>query len=149
MKTCSPRRHGGTEKNRTEQARTIRPHAGWLFSVSLCLCGSGFAAPSPPDLPGRLFYTPAERAQLEQARARHAAPRTPGMRTESPAPLRYDGVVIRSDGRSTHWVDGRAQLGPAEAAGLKPGQTRAGGEVFEPYQVLRPAPAPTAKEPAP
>jgi hypothetical protein len=35
-------------------------------------------------------------------------------------------------------------------AGLKPGQIRAGGKVYEPYQVLRPGPGPTiTEEPAP
>jgi len=75
-----------------------------MFSVSLCLCGSGFAAPSSPDLPGRLFYTPEQRAQLEALRARsvtQAGPGQPDSPDSAPAPLRYDGVVIRSDGATT------------------------------------------------
>lgn len=99
--------------------------------------------------PGRLFYTPAERAQLEAARASNAAP---ARRSESgrAAPLRFDGVVIRSDGRSTSWVNGRPRPGASGAGGLKPGQIRAEGRIYEPYQVLRPAPAtPAPGEPKP
>lgn len=99
--------------------------------------------------PGRLFYTPAERAQLEAARASNAAP---ARRSESghATPLRFDGVVIRSDGRSTSWVNGRPQAGASGVAGLKPGQIRAEGRIYEPYQVLRPAPAtPAPGEPKP
>jgi hypothetical protein len=56
----------------------------------------------------------------------------------APAPLRYDGVVIRSDGTITRWVDGKAQRDGSAVSGLKPGQIRANGRVYEPYQVLRP-----------
>ncbi|MFP5409773.1 MAG: hypothetical protein ACLGG6_02260 [Gammaproteobacteria bacterium] len=119
-----------------------------LMAAALTLAATAVSAAPGDDL-GRLFYTPSERAQLELARARHAAPRSTGVRAESTAPLRYDGAVIRSDGRSTHWVDGRAQPHAAEAGSLKPGQTRADGQVLEPYQVLRPAPAPAVKESAP
>ncbi len=56
--------------------------------------------------------------------------------------MRFDGVVIRSDGNSTRWVNGQPQVGASGVAGLKPGQIRADGKVYEPYQVLRPSPAP-------
>jgi hypothetical protein len=89
---------------------------------------------------GRLFYTPAQRAQLEAARARpagapQAAASTPAA---APAPVRFDGVVVRSDGPGTRWVNGRAEVGSGSVVGLKPGQVRADGRVYEPYQVLRP-----------
>jgi len=120
----------------------------WIFSVSLCLCGSGFAATADP---GRLFYTPAQRAQLEAARARNVTQvRQAAPDTGAPPPIRYDGVVIRSDGKTTRWVDGQPQTGASGVAGLKPGQIRADGRVYEPYQVLRPSPEPaTTKEPTP
>ena len=114
-----------------------------LLLIALGMSGECLAAD-----PGRLFYTPAERAQLEAARAgnvtrsRQAAP-------GGAHPLRFDGVVIRSDGRSTSWVNGALHSGAAGMAGLKPGQLRADGKVYEPYQVLRPRPARmTHEEPA-
>ncbi len=124
-----------------------------VVTMSLCLCGSGFAAPADP---GRLFYTPAQRAQLENARAHHVvAPvgRSAGAAVEGttadaiPAPQTFDGIVTRSDGAATRWVDGKAQRSTAGVAGLKPGQIRARGKVYEPYQVLRPSP--TDKDSAP
>jgi hypothetical protein len=119
----------------------------WIFSVSLCLCGSGFAASTDP---GRLFYTPAQRAQLEAARTRGIhSPASSPQHSPAEAPQRYDGVIIRSDGQVTHWVDGK----PATAAprSLRPGQTRARGKVYESYQLLPPTSAQPASDehPAP
>lgn len=98
--------------------------------------------------PGRLFFTPAQRAQLETARARRVGP---GRDTaaEAPPPVRYDGLVMRSDGKTTRWVNGRPQLDASRVGGLKPGQIRADGKVYEPYQVLRPAVPAVPKEPTP
>jgi len=122
--------------------------ASGLAWLSLCIGGPGLAA--APEL-GRLFYTPAQRAELESARAHHVT-QFVGQTKQAP-PLRYDGVVIRSDGQTTRWVDGKAQAGTAGVADMKPGQIRAGGKVYEPYQVLRPGPAgpagPGIKESAP
>ncbi len=127
-----------------------RHRSAWVFSLSLCLCGPGFAATADP---GRLFYTPEQRAQLEAARSRSLTqPRGPN-KTAAPAALRFDGMLIRSDGKTTRWVDGRPQLDGAAVSGLKPGQIRADGHVYEPYQVLRPRPptpaAPGEKESPP
>ena len=126
----------------------------WLVPLSLLASHASLA--EPIEL-GRLFYTPTQRAQLETARARNvtqlAPPNKPGKPVGAPAPLRYDGVVIRSDGQATRWVDGKAEIGASSVKGLKPGQIRANGKVYEPYQVLRPQPSspsePTTKETAP
>lgn len=124
--------------------------AGTLAAV-LCLLAADLAAAQPAEL-GRLFFTPDQRAQLEAARARAGS--GAGVRTttppqsEAPAPVRYDGVVIRSDGKTTRWIDGAAQLGGPGPSGLKPGQIRADGKVYEPYQVLRPLTRPPEKETA-
>jgi len=147
----------GTEKSQPAWSWVVRACSVLFFSVPLCLCGSGFAAPSTPDLPGRLFYTPAERDQLESARTHNVTQlggkNKRGSPDGAPAPLRFDGMVIRSDGKTTRWVDGKPQLDGSGVAGLKPGQIRADGKVYEPYQVLRPRPAapaePAAKDAAP
>lgn len=153
MKTRSPRRHEGTENSRPVRRETGPYRSAWIFSLSLCLCGSGFAATADP---GRLFYTPEQRAQLEAARSRSLTQPRGQNKTAvpaTPAPLRFDGMLIRSDGKTTRWVDGRPQLDGAAVSGLKPGQIRADGRVYEPYQVLRPLPptpaAPGEKESAP
>ena len=127
----------------------------WVLAASLCLSGVSLAAPVEM---GRLFYTPAERAQLESARAHKITRSAPSAKADGsgsvPPPLRYDGVLMRSDGETTRWVDGKPEVGtPGVAAGLKPGQIRANGKVYEPYQVLRPTPSvpadPGVKESAP
>ena len=126
----------------------------WILALCLGSAGTGMAAPADP---GRLFFTPAQRAQLEDARARNVTPPGPGQQISSdsaPAPLRYDGVVIRSDGKTTRWIDGKAQRDGSAVSGLKPGQIRANGRVYEPYQALRPlspqpATRPDMKESAP
>jgi len=124
--------------------------ASWLAVLSLFAAGPSLAA--SPEL-GRLFYSPVQRSQLESARARHVTQSIGQTHPAPPPPLRYDGLVIRSDGQTTRWVDGKAQAGASGVADLKPGQIRAGGKVYEPYQVLRPtastAAGPLTKETAP
>jgi hypothetical protein len=121
-----------------------------LLLATLGVCGTSLAAD-----PGRLFYTPEQRAQLETARARNVTQAKPSVPTRvapdvEPPTVRFDGLVVRSDGKSTRWVNGQPQAGASGVAGLKPGQIRAGGKVYEPYQVLRPSPAATVtEEPAP
>ena len=116
--------------------------AGGLAMLMLCAGGTSLA--SPAEL-GRLFYTPAQRAQLESARTHNVTQVVSQPKPSSPPPLRYDGILMRSDGPTTRWVDGKAQAGPAGVAGLKPGQIRAGDKVYEPYQVVRPAAASPAE----
>ena len=111
--------------------------------ILLALCAAALPGHTLAD-PGRLFFTPAQRAQLEQMRARPAT-RDAVSRPDYIPPVRFDGVVVRSDGKSTRWVNGRAQVGTAGPGGLKPGQIRADGKTYEAYQVL---PAPI-EDPAP
>ncbi|MDP3586286.1 MAG: hypothetical protein Q8R61_14240 [Thiobacillus sp.] len=131
----------------------MSPRPNRLAVLSVCLLALAGSGVSLAADPGRLFYTPAQRAQLEAARARNVTRVETRMPAFSAPPVRFDGVVIRSDGQGTAWVDGRPQTGTAGVPGLKPGQIRADERVYEPYQVLRPAPAPPAapavKEPNP
>jgi len=127
-------------------------HLPVLLLAMLGTWGESLAA-APTD-PGRLFYTPVQRTQLEAARAHNVTQTSGANKPDSPDStpplLRYDGVLIRSDGKFTRWVDGKPQVGASNVSGLKPGQIRADGKVYEPYQVLRPSPAvPVAKEPTP
>lgn len=122
----------------------IAPRTGCILAGVLLAFASSSSLAAADEM-GRLFYTPAQRAQLETARA-HSL-RAPSSRNsqetngEDTPPLRFDGVVTRSDGKTTRWVDGKAQVGPSSVSGLKPGQIRANGKIYEPYQVLRPMPA--------
>lgn len=124
-------------------------------------CAMEAASPNTA-IPGRLFYTPAQRAMLNDARVRKqidppnpsvAAPALP-----APAPVSFDGVITRSDGVATHWVNGRPHVGhtSGKVQNLKPGQTRAEQKVYEPYQIRQPdnarvpspAPPPSSVKPA-
>lgn len=116
-----------------------RPRA--LFALSL-LWAAAFDCAAAPDI-GQLFYTPQQRAMLDQARARKITEVRAPAPAADPAPQRYDGLVVRSDGQSTRWVNGKAQVGASSVSGLKPGQIRAQGRVYEPYQVLRTDPGAT------
>jgi hypothetical protein len=82
----------------------------WLAALALAA-----ASPcSPADEPlGRLFFSPAQRAQLEEARRRNiraeeqaseaaSKPRVPRARH-----VTVNGLVMRSDGTSMIWVNGK------------------------------------------
>lgn len=108
----------------------------WLFALLIVLASPGQAAL------GRLFYTPEQRSALEQARAQNRS--TTAATPAAPArALTYDGIVLRSDGRSTRWIDGKAKDGGSytlQAGGrlLKPGQTLSGNRVLEAHGIRRP-----------
>ena len=99
-----------------------RPFALLMALVALCAVKTHAAEPL-----GRLFYTPEQRAQLDVLRSRkHIAP--PAAEPEKPPPapevLKYDGIVQRSDGRATVWINSR------QIDGAKPGaQLPTGGRL--------------------
>ncbi len=126
--------------NPTQARHTLRV----LMTACLMPLLLGAAAPQPAELE-RLFYTPAQRAQQQTERSQTVTGRAQSNQSGSPdalsAPVQFDGVLIRSDGKTTRWVDGKAQVGTYGISNMKPGQIRANGKVYEPYQVLRPQPA--------
>jgi hypothetical protein len=78
------------------------------------LVAAALAVPAAPGAEplGRLFYTPAQRAQLDTARSQRS--RAPVVAAEQepasavPELLTYDGMVRRSDGKTTVWINNRA-----------------------------------------
>lgn len=61
---------------------------------------------------GRLFFTPAQRAQLNAARANPnrqppASPEAAPTAAQGPGVVTYGGVVRRGDGKSTVWINGK------------------------------------------
>lgn len=70
---------------------------------------------------GRLFFSPAERAALD---AQRRAGTVSAAVTRAPEPLRLDGYVLRADGRTTVWVNGKAAGGESlRRKGVKVGAT--------------------------
>jgi hypothetical protein len=81
--------------------------------VCLGLAALGAAGPASSAQPiGRLFFTPAERAQLDNARAQKRAPQpTSAAQPVDTRPetqvITYNGIVRRSDGKSILWLNNR------------------------------------------
>lgn len=67
---------------------------------------------------GRLFLTPEQRAALDLRRASRVPDRPAAVIVESPT-ARIDGQVVRSDGRSTVWVNGLPVREGAQSEGLR------------------------------
>lgn len=91
---------------------------------------------------GRLFYSQTERTGLEHARQHHVTEREAIQPKPGDSPLTFNGVVIRSDGRNTQWINDRPVTGSMAAPAykghvLKPGQTVANGKIYEPHQIIR------------
>jgi len=132
---------------------------------------------SGADTLGRLFFTPDQRAQLDTLRTRKVVA---AQTKEEPAPeiVTYNGIVRRSDGKTTVWVnnqslseadlrdkpaiagrvsrDGRivlqaAQPGTTAKTQLKVGQTAEllSGQVAESYNAAAAAARAPKPEPAP
>lgn len=107
-----------------------------LIILALLAC---LAQPAAAGL-GRLFYTPAQRATLEDARHRNIT--AAASASENSGAIVYNGVVLRSDGGTTQWVDGQPQVRhgmdyDADGHRLEPGQLLYDGKVYEPYQIIR------------
>jgi hypothetical protein len=86
--------------------------------ASLAIVGAALiAGPAAAQELGRLFFTPEQRAALDQRRAARL-PDKPAVVQESPT-TRVDGFVARSSGRSTVWVDGEPLAEGTQPEGLR------------------------------
>ncbi len=68
------------------------------------VAGVPIAASAAGEPLGRLFFTPQERARLERQRGADS----PGDAAARPSSVRVGGVVARSGGRNTVWLNGTA-----------------------------------------
>lgn len=85
-----------------------------LIACLAVAASSGPAAAADPPI-GRLFFTPAQRTSLDIARSQRtratvATERTEQLVVEQPIPqtITYGGMVRRSDGQTTVWINDRA-----------------------------------------
>ncbi|MDH4150676.1 MAG: hypothetical protein OEV67_09190 [Betaproteobacteria bacterium] len=145
----------------------------WLPAVLILAIAQTAIAQKPPaaDFSGRLFFTPEQRAQLDVLRTQRVVATKV---REEPVPefVTYSGIVRRSDGKATVWVngellteaelrnkqsivgsvgrDGRVRLQTPQATGTTQVQLKVGqsaellsGRIDESYTV-----APVGREPA-
>lgn len=87
---------------------------GVLFFALALVAAAGPATTARAENLGRLFFAPEQRTELD-ARRRARVPDKPAAAAETPAPtLRVHGLVQRSDGHQTVWIDGQPS-NPGEA----------------------------------
>ncbi|HEV2611813.1 MAG TPA: hypothetical protein VGU61_16215 [Noviherbaspirillum sp.] len=90
--------------------------------VLLLLTASFAAHGAEPEVLGRLFYTPAERAALDKLRKDGPpAPVEPGQQPVEPpgdVQLTVNGIVKASSGRSTTWINEMPQEGKKLSQGV-------------------------------
>ena len=78
------------------------------FLAIALLLGVG-PTPASAESLGRLFHSAAERSALDSMRKAKLQPQKPAAaRPPEPQSAQLDGYVVRSDGRSTLWVNGSA-----------------------------------------
>ncbi|MGD2138787.1 MAG: hypothetical protein PVH25_00200 [Burkholderiales bacterium] len=75
-----------------------------VFAFGLCQLGHNFALAQDEPL-GRLFYTPSQRAALN-ANVRTVTREAPKPKPVPPS-MTLNGVITRSDGERTVWIDGQ------------------------------------------
>lgn len=78
-----------------------------LLCLSLLLAGP--VSHTAEQTLGRLFYTPAQRAQLDSLRQQPAA-----VDRDEPPIFTIDGEVRRSSGHDSHWRNGEIQRSPLD-----------------------------------
>lgn len=85
-----------------KQERTVNTSARLALLTALCLTPIAQA-----DEFGRLFFTPAERDQLDQQLARQAVNEDG---SSAQAYITVNGIIKRSDGSRIVWINGKSQL---------------------------------------
>ena len=73
--------------------------------VLLLLLSAALPAWSQSESPGRLFFTPQQRAALDRERALGLNQR-PSNTLDGDASYTFDGEVRRSSGKNTRWING-------------------------------------------
>ncbi len=91
-----------------------------IAAAGLSIQAANARAAEPTPGLGRLFMTPEWRASLERQR-QHNIQETRSLEGGS---LRLDGVVVRSGGKSTVWVNNRPQAENAASTGVLATPTR-------------------------
>jgi len=91
-----------------------------LLAQALLLgcCMLPLCAAAAQDGLGRLFYTAAERAEMEARRHGRPAPQEVAAR-ELASVLRIDGIAVRPQGRTTVWINGKPYLEQELPYGLR------------------------------
>jgi hypothetical protein len=87
-----------------KSCHVICDESRWKSCCAALLCSLAAMA-SAAELPGRLFFTPEQRALLDRQRARNI----PASRQETSGTLHLDGIVRRKGGTTTIWVNGHVQ----------------------------------------
>ena len=107
------------------------------MTLSCLLAAVAVAAPvaaQPAEPLGRLFFTPAQRASLDIARSRRARNELSSEKSEEAAPaaqsITYGGMVRRSDGKSTIWINGRPFNESEQTSGPVVGRIRQDGGIL-------------------
>jgi hypothetical protein len=86
------------------RTRSARRKWGFPFLLAGLVSGAPFPAPAAAQELGRLFFTPEHRQALDRQRE-SSLPERQEIEEEDP-PLTVDGVVTRSDGKRTVWING-------------------------------------------
>jgi hypothetical protein len=99
-------------KTEVRSQKSELPKARLLLVGLAATALSGPAGAQQQEPMGRLFFTPAQRSSLDVARSQRARTTLGTERTEEQAvpqeqTITYGGMVRRSDGKSTVWINGR------------------------------------------
>jgi hypothetical protein len=96
-----------------------------LLAALINPCSTAISAEEPSL--GRLFNTPQRRAQLDELRRRNVPIQRPAA-TPVTQNIRLDGIVRRSNGPTTVWINGERQQdqGNVQAAGNASAQVSTG-----------------------